>query len=232
LLKFSNFVSPLKSISSVMKRILIVEDHAIVRMGIEFLITDMFSTVEVQQAATFSTALDILSRSAFDMVLLDINIPEGENNRMIQIIRKIQPVVKVLIFSGLEEEIYALHYLNAGANGYLSKGASEDDYKAAIMSVLNDGKYVSAKVQRLMVKNILDNKYISSNPLEDLSKRELEVMYLLAQGKWTKEIATILDLKETTISTYKSRIFEKMEVNNVIEMFRKLELYKTEEMEN
>ena len=214
-----------------MKKILVVEDHAIVRMGIEFLITDMFTTVDVQQASTFKETLDILSKSIFDMVLLDINIPGGENNRMISIIRKIQPAVKVLIFSGLEEEIYALHYLNAGANGYLSKGASEDDYKSAIMSVLNEGKYVSPRVQRLMVRNILDSKNISHNPLEDLSKRELEVMYLLAQGKWTKEIATFLNLKETTVSTYKSRIFEKMEVSNVIEMFRKLELYKTEELE-
>ena len=214
-----------------MKKILVVEDHAIVRMGIEFLITDMFTKVDVQQASTFKETLDILSKSIFDMVLLDINIPGGENNRMISIIRKIQPAVKVLIFSGLEEEIYALHYLNAGANGYLSKGASEDDYKSAIMSVLNEGKYVSPRVQRLMVRNILDSKNISHNPLEDLSKRELEVMYLLAQGKWTKEIATFLNLKETTVSTYKSRIFEKMEVSNVIEMFRKLELYKTEELE-
>lgn len=215
-----------------MKRILIVEDHAIVRMGIDFLITDMFARVEVKQASTFSATLDILSKINFDMVMLDINIPGGENNRMIQIIRKIQPEIKILIFSGLEEEIYALHYLNAGANGYLSKGALEDEYKVAIASVLNDGKYISSKVQRLMVKNILDHKYGSHNPLEDLSKRELEVMYLLAQGKWTKEIAAILNLKETTISTYKSRIFEKMEVSNVIEMFRKLELYKTEAQEN
>jgi len=214
-----------------MKKILIVEDHAIVRMGIEFLILDMFTKIDVQQAANFQETLNKLSTTSFDLVLLDINIPGGENNRMISIIRKIQPGVKVMIFSGLEEEIYALHYLNAGANGYLSKGASEEEYKVAITAVLEKGKYVSGKVQRLMVKNILDSKNSGHNPLEELSRRELEVMYLLAQGKWTKEIATILDLKETTISTYKSRIFEKMEVTNVIEMFRKLELYKAEEVE-
>lgn len=214
-----------------MKKILIVEDHAIVRMGIEFLIADMFTSVDIRQAATFRDALDILSGSEFDMVLLDINIPGGENNRMISAIRKVQPDVRILIFSGLEEEIYALHYINAGANGYLSKGASEEEYKVAIMSVLDKDKYVSHKVQRLMINNILESKNSSHNPLEELSKRELEVMYLLAQGKWTKEIAVILDLKETTISTYKSRIFEKLEVSNVIEMFRKLEQFKTAELE-
>jgi len=213
-----------------MKRILIVEDHAIVRMGIDFLISDMFVEVDVQQASNFTLALAILEKDPFDLVILDINIPGGENSRMINRIRKIQSDARVLVFSASEEEIYALHYLDAGANGFLSKGSSEEEYKAAIMAVMNDGRFVSSKVQQLMINNILDSKYVNSNPLENLSKRELEVMYLLVQGKWTKEIATLLDLKETTVSTYKSRIFEKMEVSNVIEMFKKLELYKTEEM--
>ncbi len=213
-----------------MKRILIVEDHAIVRMGIDFLITDMFQQVDVQQAASFTLALTLLQKNKFDLIILDINIPGGEHSRMINSIRAIQDNARILVFSGSEEEIYALHYLHAGANGFLSKGSSEDEYKVAITAVINDEKYISSKVQQQMVKNILDSKYASSNPLEDLSKRELEVMYLLIQGKWTKEIATILDLKETTISTYKSRIFEKLEVTNVIEMFKKLELYKAEDI--
>lgn len=213
-----------------MKRILIVEDHAIVRMGIDFLITDMFQQVDVQQAASFTLALTLLQKSKFDLIILDINIPGGEHSRMIKSIRAIQNNARILVFSGSEEEIYALHYLHAGANGFLSKGSSEDEYKVAINAVINDGKYTSSKVQQLMVQNILDNKYVGSNPLEDLSKRELEVMHFLVQGKWTKEIATILDLKETTISTYKSRIFEKLDVTNVIEMFKKLELYKAEDI--
>ncbi|MCF0054206.1 response regulator transcription factor [Dyadobacter sp. CY356] len=214
-----------------MKRILIVEDHAIVRMGIDFLITDLFQPVDVHQASNFTSALALLHKNVFDLIVLDINIPGGENSRMINKIRAIQPSVKILVFSGSEEEIYALHYIHAGANGFLSKGASEDEYRIAIMAVLNNGKYISSKVQQQMVKNILDSKYVSSNPLEDLSKRELEVMHLLAQGKWTKEIATLLNLKETTISTYKARIFEKLEVANIIEMFKKLELYKTKDFD-
>jgi len=213
-----------------MKRILIIEDHAIVRMGIDFLITDMFMEVDVQQASNFALALDILQKNTFDLIILDINIPGGENSRMIDKIRKIQSDARILVFSASEEEVYALHYLDAGANGFLSKGSSEEEYKAAIRAVIKDGRFVSSKVQQIMINNILDSKYANSNPLENLSKRELEVMYLLVQGKWTKEIATSLDLKETTISTYKSRIFEKMEVSNVIEMFKKLELHKTEEI--
>ncbi|WP_159467083.1 response regulator transcription factor [Dyadobacter sp. 3J3] len=214
-----------------MKRILIVEDHAIVRMGIDFIITDLFQPVDVHQVSNFIDAIALIQKNIFDLIVLDINIPGGENSRMINKIRGIQPNVKILVFSGSEEEIYALHYIHAGANGFLSKGASEDEYKAAIMAVINNGKYVSGKVQQQMVKNILDSKYASSNPLEDLSKRELEVMHLLAQGKWTKEIATLLNLKETTISTYKARIFEKLEVANIIEMFKKLELYKTKDFD-
>jgi DNA-binding NarL/FixJ family response regulator len=209
-----------------MKKILIVEDHAIVRMGIDFLMADLFQPVDVHQASNFIIALELVQKNVFDLIILDINIPGGENSRMISKIRLVQPAVRVLVFSGLEEEMYALHYMQAGANGFLSKGASEDEYKTAILSVINNDKYISDKVQQQMMKNILDNKFLSANPLEDLSRRELEVMHLLAQGKWTKEIATALNLKETTISTYKARIFEKLEVGNIIEMFKKLELYK------
>lgn len=214
-----------------MKRFLIVEDHAIVRMGIDFLITDLFQPVDVHQVSNFTSALGLLHTNVFDLIVLDINIPGGENSRMIDKIRSIQPNARILVFSGSEEEIYALHYIQAGANGFLSKGASEEEFKVAILAVINNGKYISDKVQQQMVKNVLDNKYVSSNPLEDLSRRELEVMHLLAQGKWTKEIATFLNLKETTISTYKARIFEKLEVGNIIEMFKKLESYKTKDLD-
>lgn len=214
-----------------MKKILIVEDHAIVRMGMDFLINDLLQPVDVHQAINFNAAVSALQNNRFDLIVLDINIPGGENSRMVGKLRAIQPGVKILVFSGSEEEIYALHYIHAGANGFLSKNAPEEEYKDAIQAVLNNGKYVSARVQQQMVRNIIESKKVSANPLEDLSRRELEVMNLLAQGKWTKEIATILDLKETTISTYKSRIFEKLEVGNIIEMFKKLELYKTQDLD-
>jgi two-component system invasion response regulator UvrY len=208
-----------------MKKILIVEDHAIVRMGIDILITDLFQSVDVHQAGNFIAALNLIQVHVFDLIVLDINIPGGENSRMIAKIKLFQPSARILIFSGLEEEIYALHYIHYGANGFLSKGASEEEHKAAILTVLNNGKYIGNKVQQKM-KNILDDKCASSNPLEGLSRRELEVMHMLTEGKWTKEIATALNLKETTISTYKARIFEKLEVGNIIEMFKKLEMYK------
>jgi two-component system invasion response regulator UvrY len=209
-----------------MKKILIVEDHAIVRMGIDILITDLFQSVDVYQAANFIAALDLIQAHVFDLIVLDINIPGGENSRMIGKIKLVQPSARILIFSGLEEEIYALHYIHYGANGFLSKEASEEECKVAILAVINSGKYVGNKVQQQTMKNILDNKCTSPNPLEDLSRRELEVMHMLTEGKWTKEIATALNLKETTISTYKARIFEKLEVGNIIEMFKKLEMYK------
>ena len=209
-----------------MKKILIVEDHAIVRMGIDILITDLFQSVEVHQAANFIAALNLIQIHLFDLIILDINIPGGENSRMIGKIKLIQPSARILIFSGLEEEIYASHYIHYGADGFLSKGASEEEHKVAILAVIKDGKYAGNKVQQYTLKNIPDNNCTSANPLEGLSRRELEVMHMLMEGKWTKEIATALNLKETTISTYKARIFEKLEVGNIIEMFKKLEMYK------
>jgi DNA-binding NarL/FixJ family response regulator len=213
-----------------MKKILIVEDHAIVRMGVDFLINEMFQKVEVQQAANFNAALALIQENKFDLIILDINIPGGEHSRMISSIRAIQENAPILIFSDFDENIYAFHYLHAGANGYLSKGSSEDEYKVAISAVLNDGKYISKAVQSQMKNGIFDRTNVSSNPLAGFSQREVEILELLVEGKWTKEIAGILDLKETTISTYKTRIFEKLEVENIVEMFRKLELYKVEEL--
>lgn len=209
-----------------MKKILIVEDHAIVRLGIDYFINDLFDKVLVMQAGSFLEALSLVQHNSVDLIILDVSIPDGESTRMIARFRTYQPDVKILAFSGLGEKFYALHYMQAGANGYLSKGASESEYKLAITSVLDTGKYVSEKVQ----EQICDNENIKTNPLDDLSKRELEVMLLLAQGKWTKEIASDLNLKETTVSTYKSRIFEKLKVENIIEMFKKIDYYKTEDL--
>src|SRR5687768_15209499 len=109
-----------------MKKILLVEDHAIVRLATRFLILDLLNPVVVHEAGSFSETLVHLSSSPIDLIMLDINIPDGEGFNMIPKIREIQPKVLIMIFSSLEEEIYALHYIKAGANGFLSKNASQE----------------------------------------------------------------------------------------------------------
>lgn len=211
-----------------MKQILLVEDHAIVRLATRFLILDLLNTVTVHEAGSFSETLSQLRKHPVDLIVLDINIPDGEGFSMIPRIREIQPRVLILIFSSLEEEIYALHYIKGGANGFLSKNASQDEIKRAVNAMLEAGNYISSAVQQQLLRNTLENKPSGENPLEYLSQRELEVMDMLIEGFWTKEIAVKLNLTESSVSTYKSRIFEKLKVTTLIEMFKKVQFYKSQ----
>ena len=209
-----------------MKQILLVEDHAIVRLATRMLIADAVETAKVLEATTFEETLKLTASAGLDLIVLDIDIPGGEGFSMIPRIRKLQPKVYILVFSGMDEALYAMHYLKAGANGFLAKNAPQQQVKEAIVSVLHTGRYVSDVVQQQLMRNTFEANADGVNPLENLSQRELEVMDLLLDGKWTKEIATRLNITGSSVSTYKSRIFEKLEVSTIIEMFVKVEHYK------
>ncbi|MCE7060600.1 response regulator transcription factor [Dyadobacter sp. CY343] len=211
-----------------MKHILLVEDHAIVRLATKYLVTDLLQPVVVHEAASFREAMIQAGAHPIDLVLLDISIPDGEGFNMMPKLRDANPKLLILVFSSLEEQIYALHYIKSGANGFLSKSSSQNEIKKAILSMLDTGHYLSAAVQQQLLKNTLESKTISENPLENLSQRELEVMDMLIEGYWTKEIAIYLGLTESSVSTYKARIFEKLQVSTLIEMFKKVQYYKGE----
>ena len=209
-----------------MKTILLVEDHSIVRMGVKLLIEDFMPSVVIIEVGTFNETLKMLHSRHFDLVILDIRIPGGEAFNMIPRIRSVQEKVKILIFSSQEEELYAIHYVKAGANGFLPKDTSNEELERAVTSVLNGGTYITNAVQVQLVNSTLMERESRESPLEILSNRELEIVDMLLTGKWTKDIAIDLNIKESTVSTYKARIFEKLEVTNVLELFKKVEIYK------
>lgn len=216
----------LKHLTARMKQILLVEDHSVVRLATRFLINDLIGSVNVLEASNFEEALTQVASTHVDLIILDIDIPGGEGFNMIPRIRKLQPKVCILVFSGMDEALYAMHYLKAGANGFLAKNSPQQTIKTAILSVLEKGRYVSDVVQQQLMRHTFEANTNSEHPLENLSQRELEVMDLLLNGKWTKEIATQLNITGSSVSTYKSRIFEKLEVSTIIEMFVKVEHYK------
>ncbi|MCF0052871.1 response regulator transcription factor [Dyadobacter sp. LJ53] len=209
-----------------MKQILLVEDHSVVRLATRFLIHNLIDSASIMEATNFEETLTHVSSSHFDLIILDIDIPGGEGFNMIPRLRKLQPKVSILVFSGMDEALYAMHYLKAGANGFLAKNSPQHTVKAAILAVLENGRFVSDIVQQQLMRHTFEADINSGNPLENLSQRELEVMDLLLDGKWTKEIATRLNITGSSVSTYKSRIFEKLEVSTIIEMFVKVEHYK------
>ncbi|WP_342083393.1 response regulator transcription factor [Dyadobacter sp. OTU695] len=207
-----------------MKHILLVEDHSIVRLATLFIIRDVVPAFTPWEADNFSDALHIVSVQKLDLIILDINIPDGEGFQMIGKLRRLQPDVPIMMFSGMDEEVYAMHYLKAGANGFLSKSSSTREIRTAITAVLMHGRYVSDLVQHSLLGGNIVPKLRQDNPLAALSQRELEVMDLLLQGKWTKEIATFLNITGSSVSTYKARIFEKFGVTTVIELYQRVSL--------
>lgn len=205
-----------------MKHVLLVENHSIVRLATLFIIRDVFPAVTSWETDNFPDALHIVSTRRLDLIVLDINIPDGEGFQMVAKIRRLQPEVTILVFSDIDEELYAVHYLKAGVNGFLSKTSSTPEIRIAILSVLTNGRYVSEMVQQILLRGNITPEMRQSNPLAALSQREIEVMDLLLEGKWTKEIATLLNITGSSVSTYKLRIFEKLGVNTVIELYQKV----------
>lgn len=199
-----------------LKKILIVDDHLVVRTGVAIVLKDQIEDMAISHAENFFETIAILKEEVFDLIILDINIPGGKNTEMIQEIRAIRPDSKILMFSASEEEKYAYKYIIAGANGYINKLCGEDQIMNAVTSVLQTGKYITVDVAAKIVEIGLNRTAI--NPLDILSKRELEIAELLIVGNGNLEISNKLDIHMSTVSTYKNRIFEKLKINNLVEL--------------
>ncbi|WP_298713890.1 response regulator transcription factor [Chitinophaga sp.] len=212
-----------------MKSVLVSEDHAIVRFGITAIIRDILDPVKVVEAADFDETIRQLSEQTFDLLILDINIPGGNNLQMISAVRLRQPGIRILIFSGYDEQMFGINYIQAGADGYLEKHAPEEEIRRAILTMSENGKYLTPGIRTRLLDHHSHHGHPSSpesaNPLMALSGREKEVMLLLAKGMSVMNIARALNIQVTTVSTYKSRIFEKLNINSVIGLAEMLRLY-------
>lgn len=202
---------------------LIADDHSIVRQGVSLLIKELFFSAKIHQAANFKETLKVLKETPIDLLVLDINFPDGNSLNIIADIKHIQPDLKILILSAYDEDIYALRYLNAGASGYVNKGSSEEEMKQALKSMMLSGKYITQNIKDRILDSYISKKPI--NPLELLSNREVEVARLLIKGYGNMEIAEQLQVKKSTVSTFKNRIFEKLEINNLADLIDLFQLY-------
>jgi two-component system invasion response regulator UvrY len=206
--------------------VLIAEDHTMVRYGTNMVLKELFPTGKISQAVNFEQLIHLVDTQTFDLLILDINIPGGDNLQMIDVIRLRQPDIKILIFSAYDEQLFAIRYLQAGAKGYLMKQAPEAEMKEAIQAVLKNDIYISPEIKhRLLFHSVEKKQTVDGNPLHSLSDRETEVMQQLIKGATMAAIARSLGLQLSTVSTYKTRIFEKLEVNNLIELVNKIQLY-------
>lgn len=202
---------------------LIADDHSIVRQGVSLLIKELFFNAKIHQAGNFKDTLKILRETKVDLLVLDINFPDGNSLNIIAETKNIQPDIKILIFSAYDEDIYALRYLNAGASGYLNKGCNEEEMKLALRSMMVSGKYITQNIKDRILDSYISKKPV--NPLELLSNHEVEVARLLIKGYGNMEIAAYLNVKKSTVSTFKNRIFEKLEIDNLADLIDFFQLY-------
>lgn len=206
-----------------MKSILIVDDHEIVRSGLKMLITGFYPFVELNEAHNEASTVEMLKKQQFDLVILDIHMPNSNSIGLLEYIGKMFSTTKVLIFSMGSEVLYAKRFLQAGAKGYLSKDSSMGEVKLAIETILEGGKYISKNLMDILVDDVTTNK--SSNPFDQLSSREFQIVTFLLDGLSITEISTVLNLQPSTVGTYKSRIFEKLKVGNLIELIDMANVY-------
>jgi DNA-binding NarL/FixJ family response regulator len=199
-----------------MLRILIADDHPVVRQGLRQIIAETSDMVVVDEAGNGWEVLSKVRASSYDVVLLDISMPGRSGVDILKELKDERPGLPVLILSIHPEEQYALRAFKAGASGYLTKESAPDELVAAIRKISTGGKYVSSSLAEILASELgISNEEL---PHKTLSNREYQVMRMIASGKTVTQIAEELSLSVKTVSTYRSRILEKMKMNNNAEI--------------
>lgn len=196
-----------------MHRILTVDDHEVVREGVK----GLFSAEVAQfgEARSGPEALNLIREGDWDLAILDISLDGRSGLDVLKEIKALRPKLPVLMLSMHAEDQYAMRAFKAGASGYISKASSRDELREAVLRVIKGGRYVSPSMAERMVFDLSGSE---KPPHETLSDRELEVLCLIASGKTVGEIAESLSLSDKTISTYRRRILDKMQLNTNAEL--------------
>jgi two-component system, NarL family, invasion response regulator UvrY len=208
-----------------LKRALLVDDHVIARMGLKVLLKEMFPGAELEEAQNGDEAEEKVKQFDFDLCLLDLNMPKTDSITLLKRMLYLRPTLKVLVISMNNEEVFAVNVLKSGALGYISKENSFDVIRDAIIRVLENKKYMSDKVLNMLL-DYEGRVHNFANPFSKLSERELMVAKLMIEGYSTKQIADKANLQLSTISTYKGKIFNKLQITNAIELFELSRLHK------
>ncbi|MDX9714778.1 MAG: response regulator transcription factor [Dissulfurispiraceae bacterium] len=199
-----------------MIKILVADDHAILRRGIKQIISDTLDMTVAAEASNGQEVMQQLAKNCFDVVLLDISMPGKSGLDVIKEIRILKPALPVLILSMYPEDQYAIRLLKSGASGYLTKESAPSELVKAIRKVARGGKYVSSTLAEKIAHYFGDSSKEALH--ESLSNREYQVMLMIASGLTPTEIAQKLFLSVKTISTFRSRILDKMNMKNNSEL--------------
>ncbi|WP_335964575.1 response regulator transcription factor [Galbibacter sp. PAP.153] len=209
-----------------MIKVLVADNHPIVRIGLETALKKNDIVEIIGNVSTTSELFSVLSSKQPDVVLLEMDIPEVNGITALRKLKRDYGNVKVLIYSGKPEDVYALSTLRAGASGYVSKTAPIETLTGAIEKVAEGGMFITNELAQRLAFDESTNK--PRKLFRKLSTREVEVLKLLSAGKRNKQVAEELNLNEKTVSTYKARLMRKLNVDNMVDMLQQakaLELY-------
>jgi DNA-binding NarL/FixJ family response regulator len=197
-------------------RILIVDDHAIFRAGLRQLLTEELRNAYIAEAGDTAAALKIIREQKWDIILLDINLPDRSGIDLLKNIKQLIPGLPVLMLSMFSEEQYAVRSIRAGASGYLTKDTSPDILLMAIKNIAKGGKYITKSLANTIASHLQSGQ--QDVPHKSLSDREYDIFIKLATGKTVSEIAKQLLLSVKTVSTYRSRVLKKMNMKTNAEL--------------
>lgn len=200
------------------KKILIADDHDVVLTGTTIILESRIPDIIINTAEDYPEVLDKITRQKYDLLILDINMPESKNKKMISEIKRIDPGLKILVFSAYEEEI-AIQYIREGADGYINKLSKVDEISEAVKKMFSEGHYYPyGIVNKLLQPSAFD-------AIKSLSEREFEIFMLMVKGNGNLEISNAMNIQMSTISTYKKRIHNKLKTINLADLIKLYDAY-------
>ncbi|MCK5674849.1 MAG: response regulator transcription factor [Spirochaetales bacterium] len=202
------------------KKIVVVEDHPIVRRGIVQLINFEDDICSVGEADSTSEALEVINKQKPDLVLVDLSLKGGSGLELIKDLKKLYPELLIIVVSLHDENVYAERVIRAGAKGYIMKSEATESILTAIRQVLKGGLYLSSNIQTKILNKMVGGVKTLASEVDVLSDREFEVLELIGKGFSTRKIAEELHLSIKTIETYKSHIKTKLNISNSTELIK------------
>jgi len=207
-------------------KIILVDDHVLVRDGIKALLAHENAFEVIAEASNGNEALEIIPEHQPDMLIVDIRMPEMTGNELVRIVSSKFPKIKTLILSMHDAQEYVLEAIEAGADGYMLKGASKVELLKALETISNDGKYFSGDVSSILINNLNPTKNNNTTNKSsvnkfNLSKREMQVLSIILKGKSNKEIAEELEVSRRTAEVHRYNLMKKLNVKNLIELSNK-----------
>lgn len=203
-----------------MKRILLVDDHPLMRKGLALTLETEVDLTVAAQAASAEEALSLMDKAEPDLAVIDVSLPGMSGLELIKHLRAVRPDLAILVVSRHDESLYAERAIRAGARGYLMKMEAADVIVKAVRHILNGGIYVSEEIKERLLLGMMAGKDVSQSPLEVLSDRELEVFELTGRGLGTRDIAERLHLSVKTVESYRARIKNKLSLNTAPELIQ------------